>query len=443
MKTIKRNVRVYLDGKTSNVTIRVRWFNNRNEINISLGNKWDLGKWDLGRQRPKLNTSCYGISYKEMCDKIDARIKSIESVFSEFEMEGNIPNKQKIKEALAERNGRENKNDICLDSLFEDFLSTMSTDHNWRSNSHKKYLTLWKKIHDVCPEVFKTETGFTKASLVKLKNWYFENNYSNSTTIRHFKSIKAILRFFKANGVEIDDSVVNFKANIPDIKRDVICLNYNELMEFYAFKCEQKELEETKDMWCFMAFTSLRFSDMQNLKWSNINNNCIEFITQKTLDKLSIPLMKEAIEILDKYKTEDSSGYVFPRIYNAVFNSNIKEAAKKAELNRCVTRSRISGTTAETPQFRLPDIISAHAARRTFTSISISNGIPVPVVMKFTGHKDYDSMRPYISISTETQKEELKKFNKDMPKNKENNPEDFYNRFVLSSLYRGYVGHAE
>ena len=30
-----------------------------------------------------------------------------------------------------------------------------------------------------------------------------------------------------------------------------------------------------------------------------------------------------------------------------------------------------------------------------------------------------------------------------LTKNKENNPEDFYNRFVLSSLYRGYVGHAE
>ena len=30
-----------------------------------------------------------------------------------------------------------------------------------------------------------------------------------------------------------------------------------------------------------------------------------------------------------------------------------------------------------------------------------------------------------------------------LTKSKENNPEDFYNRFVLSSLYRGYVGHAE
>ena len=39
-------------------------------------------------------------------------------------------------------------------------------------------------------------------------------------------------------------------------------------------------------------------------------------------------------------------------------------------------------------------------------------GIPAETVMKCTGHKNYNTMRPYIETTTETQALEMEKWNK-------------------------------
>jgi hypothetical protein len=42
---------------------------------------------------------------------------------------------------------------------------------------------------------------------------------------------------------------------------------------------------------------------------------------------------------------------------------------------------------------------------------SLAFGIPAAVVMSITGHKDYESMKPYIEIANETKRYELDKWN--------------------------------
>ena len=39
------------------------------------------------------------------------------------------------------------------------------------------------------------------------------------------------------------------------------------------------------------------------------------------------------------------------------------------------------------------DLIGTHAARRTFICFALSSGIPPQVVMKWTGHSDYQAMK--------------------------------------------------
>jgi integrase len=45
------------------------------------------------------------------------------------------------------------------------------------------------------------------------------------------------------------------------------------------------------------------------------------------------------------------------------------------------------------------ELIGTHAGRKTFICFALSNGVPPDVVMKFTGHSDYKSMKPYIDIT--------------------------------------------
>ena len=54
-------------------------------------------------------------------------------------------------------------------------------------------------------------------------------------------------------------------------------------------------------------------------------------------------------------------------------------------------------------------IIKTHTGRKTFICFALSNGVPPDVVMKFTGHCDYKSMKPYIDITEDAKKDAIKK----------------------------------
>jgi len=53
--------------------------------------------------------------------------------------------------------------------------------------------------------------------------------------------------------------------------------------------------------------------------------------------------------------------------------------------------------------------VGTHTGRKTFICFALSNGIAPDVVMKFTGHCDYKSMRPYIDITESAKKDAIKK----------------------------------
>lgn len=58
------------------------------------------------------------------------------------------------------------------------------------------------------------------------------------------------------------------------------------------------------------------------------------------------------------------------------------------------------------------ELITPHVGRKSFICNCLALGIPVNVVMKWTGHKDYKSMKPYIDVADSIKAREMKKFDK-------------------------------
>lgn len=56
-------------------------------------------------------------------------------------------------------------------------------------------------------------------------------------------------------------------------------------------------------------------------------------------------------------------------------------------------------------------LIGTHAGRRTFICTALSLNIPPDVIMKWTGHRSYKSMTPYIAIADKTKAEAMARFN--------------------------------
>ena len=62
-------------------------------------------------------------------------------------------------------------------------------------------------------------------------------------------------------------------------------------------------------------------------------------------------------------------------------------------------RGKVNESGVNTQGKKKWEMIGSHVSRRTFVCNALMLGISPNIVMKWTGHSDYKSMRPYIDIS--------------------------------------------
>ena len=90
----------------------------------------------------------------------------------------------------------------------------------------------------------------------------------------------------------------------------------------YHIPHDKQYLKRVRDIFLFCCFTSLRYSDVRNLKRSDIKPDHIEVTTVKTADNLIIELNDHSKAILEKYKDVHFENHMaLPVISNQKMNS--------------------------------------------------------------------------------------------------------------------------
>ena len=418
MKKTNFSTRAYV-MKNGQLMIRVRWISKKNEVGFSVGYTIDSLKWDSDKQLVKSNTTHKiggkTIYAREINNAIRSFITCIEEVFAEYDFHSTIPTTTDLKEQVNEKLGRikneETRSDEkTLKDIFNDFLRTRALEGNWSEDARYKYGQMWQQLTG-CDSKIKLET-LNKDKMVQLTNWYIKNDYRNRTIIKQFGMLKSFLRWVSRNGYVIQPGVLEFKPKLKVIPKAVTFLKYKELMYFfhYEYPKEKEHLSKARDMFCFMAFTSLRYSDLAALKPVNLVDGYLDFCTEKTDDKLHIALNEHAMKIIEKYSWYKGDT-IFPVPSNQKLNDYLKEAAKLAGLDREISQVYFKGNIRHEDTYKFWEQISCHDARRTFVCCSLALGIPASVVMSCTGHSDYESMKPYIEVADETQKMQMEKWN--------------------------------
>lgn len=418
MKKTNFSTRAYA-MKNGQIMIRVRWNSKKSEVGFSVGYTIDPLKWDITKQLVKSNTT-HKIGGKlvyarEINNTIRNFLICIEEVFTEYDLHSEMPTTQALKEVVNEKLGRvkdrqEEKSEKTLKDIFDEFLVTRALEGNWSEQAKYKYKQMWQQLTS-CDSQIELET-LNKDKMLQLTNWYIKNDYRNRTIVKQFRILKAFLKWISRNGYAIQPGVLEFKPKLKVIPKAVTFLKYKELMHFFHFEFpkEKEYLSKARDMFCFMAFTSLRYSDLAALKPANIVDGCLDFCTEKTDDKLHITLNEHARKIIDMYSWYKGKT-VFPVPSNQKLNDFLKEAARLAGLDREIVQVYFKGSTRHEDIYKFWEQISCHDARRTFVCCSLALGIPASVVMSCTGHSDYESMKPYIEVADETQKTQMEKWN--------------------------------
>ncbi|WP_419546076.1 site-specific integrase [Odoribacter laneus] len=420
MKEIKYNTRVFIEDNKQ-VMIRVRWNQKKNEVYFSVGCYADPDKWDNVDQRAKVNTTHKVGERVFIARDINNRIVKvlgcISDAFVEAGLKEDIPTKDWIKESVNTKLGRvrqveqvESDKQKSFKELFEEFIKITSIEKNWTEKVHYKYEQAWNNLNSCHPKI-KLE-DLDKSKMLKLKEWYIENEYRNRTTNKHFVNLKAFLTWVDTNYYPVKKDVLRFKTNLTVVKKTVTFLKFKELLHFlnFEFPATKNYLSKARDMFCFMATTSLRHSDLAALKRANISNGKIELCTEKTNERIYIDINEHAQRILDKY-ADYQGKTLFPVPSNQKLNDYLKEAAKLAGLDREIVDVYFIGTERHEDVLKFHEQISCHDARRTFICCSLAMEIPPTVVMSYTGHSDYDSMKPYIEVADETKEEQMNKWN--------------------------------
>ena len=426
---IKRNIIFTLESRkkdgvliVENVPIRMRVNFASKRIEFTTGYRIDSAKWDADKQRVKNGCSN---KLKQSASEINASLleyyTEIQSIFKRFEVEDVMPTPKQIKEAFnalhkpMSEEPKPKKEALSCDffQVFDDFVEDCGRQNDWTNSTYEKFAAV--KNHLMNFREGLTFEFFDERGLNDYISYLRDVKEMRNTTIgKQLSFLKWFLRWAFKKGVHQNNAYDSYKPKLKSTQKKIIFLTWDELNRLREFKIpsNKQALERVRDVFLFQCFTGLRYSDVFNLRRSDIKGDHIEVTTVKTSDSLIIELNNHSKAILDKYKDvafEDDK--VLPVITNQKMNDYLKELAELAGIDEPVRQTYYRGNERideVTPKYAL---LGTHAGRRTFICNALALGIPPQVVMKWTGHSDYKAMKPYIDIADDIKANAMSKFN--------------------------------
>ena len=426
---IKRNIIFTLESRkkdgvliTENVPIRMRVNFASKRIEFTTGYRIDSAKWDADKQRVKNGCSN---KLKQSASEINASLleyyTEIQSIFKRFEVEDVMPTPEQIKEAFnalhkpVSEEPKPKKEALPCDffQVFDDFVEDCGRQNNWTDSTFEKFAAVKNHLTNFREGL--TFEFFDERGLNDYISYLRDVKEMRNTTIgKQLSFLKWFLRWAFKKGVHQNNAYDSYKPKLKSTQKKIIFLTWDELNRLREFKIppNKQALERVRDVFLFQCFTGLRYSDVFNLRRSDIKGDHIEVTTVKTSDSLIIELNNHSKAILDKYKDvafEDDK--VLPVITNQKMNDYLKELAELAGIDEPVRQTYYRGNERideVTPKYAL---LGTHAGRRTFICNALALGIPPQVVMKWTGHSDYKAMKPYIDIADDIKANAMSKFN--------------------------------
>lgn len=402
--------------------------------------------WDSTAQRVCLShggkavVNSKGVSARQL----NTKLKEIDAYFSTLENQlwvsreevGDLKaifNRQFGKKKSAVKNGKQDDNSFF--AVYDRFREEMAVQKDWTPATIGKFKSLKNHL-----EEYNSNLTFEELDETGLSNFivYLRDTccFRNSTTLKVIGFLKWFLRWASTHGYCTDAGFRAFSLKLKTSEKKVVFLDWDELMLVYKFEFPEKNtklklkdihgkeyeketsigketLEHVRDLFCFCCFTSLRYSDMANLRRSSVFPGFIQITTQKTSDMLKIELNDYSQAILDKYKDQVFPyNRALPVISNQRMNDYIKEMGEICGLNSAETVTYYKGNQRFDEVYPKYSLLGTHTGRRTFICNALMLGISPQMIMKWTGHSDYKAMKPYIDITDAAKADAMKKFNK-------------------------------
>ena len=403
----------------------------------SIGYSIAPGKWNADAMQVKPGTKSNPVANGKgiPAATINARIADITAAFARLEarpesatlaalqgaldgITGKAPKASAASATSKARPARPPKSEAL--AYFEQFLREESASSQWATATLAKMRSFQRILEAYNPRL--TFADLNEKGLTRFIEYLRHKGHEETSVEKRFNNLKWFLRWAIRNGYCTETAIQRYRPKFKVLAKPVIFLTRPELLKLYSFEIPANQtkvqltysngqqyekvvekagaLAKARDLFCFCAFTSLRYSDMAALKRSDIVGDTIIITTQKTNDRLEIPLNNYSRAILDRYAgLQDPRGLALPVISNQKMNDYLKDLCELCDFRESITKVYYrDGQRVEETREKW-ELVGTHAARRTFICYALTKGIAPQIIMKFTGHSDYQAMRPYIDIA--------------------------------------------
>lgn len=386
--------------------IYLNFYYNYKRFKYSTGEKINPRHWNETFQRAK-ETKQFP-QYPEFNARLDKFQNGINNAYRKVLNDGIQPNNAILKKEL-EAELSDNIIKPYKLNLF-DFIERFIEESKLvkREGTVKVYKTSFKYLQKFASHL-RTGIDFDTITL-DFYNQYIhflstKHNLSANTIGKHIKTLKTFMSEATERGLNDNFQFKKNKFKTIREEADTVYLSVQELSQIERLDLSASpRLEKVKDLFLIGCFTGLRFSDFTQIKPENIieSKSLMQVRTQKTGERVSIPLHRVVKTILKKYNDN------LPKAYsNQVMNRYIKEvcciAGIKEELETTITKG---GKLVKTPEKKF-NLISTHTARRSFATNLYLADVPSISIMKITGHKSEKSFLKYIRVTQEQNADKL------------------------------------
>lgn len=408
-------------GKASDLPIRMRIGYAGLRLDLRTGFVCPPEKWDAESMRMKAGTSN---RYKESAATINRELSKQEAIISEilarYDLDGSVPEPSVLKSDFDLRTGRAKKDTPSAGTSLFDAIGLYLSDPMFpkESATARTYISLQNKLRDI--ELDKVLLDDVSESVLsRLTGELHQDELENQTVDMYLTKLRAVLRYASQKDLYHGRLHETFRPKLKGLgKKDVHYLEWSEFEKILHVPLVNANMEAVRDAFCFCCATGLRVSDCSRLMWSQVHLSCdtpfISLVAKKTTKPTIIELNQYSRAIIERQLSFGArqDGLVFAPFSLTARNYIMREVAKAAGIKGKVRDLSFKGNKVIEEMVDKANAITSHWGRHTFIVHALSLGISPVVVMQWTGHSSFESMKPYVAIADTAKKQNMELFNK-------------------------------
>jgi len=352
----------------------------------SLGVSVKPEHWDFEKNKPKNNCPHKDLINKIILDKeleFQKQILELKADNKEFTASTLIAPKIKVKQKTVEEFFTEVIEELKLlgklgnAKVYDDSYTSLKTFTN-------------KKLDIPFSHI---DIEFLK----KYEMWMRKKNFKDNSMSLFFRTLRSLYnRAIQAKHAKKDSYLFNdFKVSKFSTKTEKRAIPKDLILQIMDLDLSSESwyVNFSRDMFIFSYLCGgINMTDVGNLKSTNIVGNRLVYIRDKTGKKISIPLSEKASSLIEKYKSQSFTNYLFPFLNDNVHKSLEQKYNRKKKVLRHINYnlrkiSEIIGVEIT---------LTTYVARHSYATVLKNSGVNIALIGETLGHSDLKTTQIYL-----------------------------------------------